>query len=101
MGGFGEGSRFWGVLVEQGALWKLLEGVSPTPNQFRISRVNGLSGGQADGQHLRLLERMEGSGVSQFWGSQLSGAPHGSLHEGVSPHLFPPQTYLGSPGSMG
>ena len=37
-----------------------------TPNLFRISWVNGLSGGQADGQHLPLPQRLEGFGVSHL-----------------------------------
>ena len=40
----------------------------PTPNQFGISSFNGLRGGQAHGQHLPLPLRMEGFGVSYFYG---------------------------------
>ena len=70
-------------------------GFSPfmlTPNLFRISVVNGLSGGQADGQHLPLPQRMEGfGGGPSFGGSWLSRALYGSSLKGFLPFYSHPK----------
>ena len=63
--------------------------------------VNGLSGGQADGQHLPLPQRMEGFGVSHLHVLPIElSTPWVSQHR-FSPPLLPPQTPFPPSGRIG